>query len=245
MTFDAGARTPASDLIALLAVVALLGALVVLRGRDASRSGTSPWWRALGWFSACVLASWATGVLPALLQGTPGRSDAAGFWLATAGCLVLVAVAYGLVWPIGTFTLDRPRDLTSYAFGAVWGLTEAQLLLAGYAVVEDAVVGLGGPTWAVVGLAFLLLSGIQGAWHALYWDLRVAPEHNVPEWNARKVVLCHVPNLLATLTHLAVYDAPRWFVLFQVLALALSAGAMRFPRPDRTGVRAAGLSPTA
>jgi hypothetical protein len=79
----------------------------------------------------------------------------------------------------------------------------------------------------------LLLSAFQGVWHAAYWDVHVAPEHNVPEWNLRKVVLCHVPNLLATLTFYAVSGSAVWFVVLQTVSLVLSATAMRFPRPSR------------
>lgn len=232
MIFELGERAAAADVVAAVALLALVAAVlatgVVVRGRGPSRDGSTPWWRALGYFSACLLVSWATGVLPALLRLEHGGG--AGFVLATIGCLLVIAVAYGLIWPIGTYVLDRPRDPVSLLFGIGWGVCEAQLLLAGYAVVEALGVG----RWLTVGLAFALLSVFQGSWHALYWDRRVAPEHNDPAWNLRKVLLCHVPNLAVTLSHLAVYRSPVWFVAFQTLGLALSAVAMRFPRPARS-----------
>ena len=178
------------------------------------------WLRAGGYFAVCLVVSALTGVLWDL-------GDTGAAVLPTLGCLVVVTVAYGVIWPIGTFTLDRPRDPVSAVFGLVWGFCEAQLLLSGYLLVE--LLGLS-RLWTVA-LAFVLLSAFQGAWHAAYWDLKVAPEHNIPEWNARKVLLCHVPNLAATLTHYAVYGSELWFVVFQVVALTLSSMAMRFPRP--------------
>jgi len=178
------------------------------------------WRRALAWFAVCLAASALSGVLADL-----GDTDAA--LLPTLGALAVVAVAYGVVWPIGTFTLDRPRDPVSTGFGIAWGFFEGQVLLSGYLLVDRLGLDRG---WTVL-LAFLLLSAFQGAFHALWWDLRVAPEHNDPAWNLRKVLFCHVPNLAVSLTHYAVYGSAFWFVAFQVVALGLSARAMRFPRP--------------
>lgn len=180
------------------------------------------WVRAGIYFAVCLLIGSVSGVLPDAV-GDPDP------W-AVAGCLLLEVVAYGVIWPIGTFTQDRPRDWVSPAFGLVWGLCEAQLLLSGYVLVEQ--LGLGKP--ATVGLAFVLLSAFQGVWHALYWDIKVAPEHNDPAWNLRKVLLCHVPNLLATLGFYAVSGSALWFVLFQTVSLTLSSMAMRFPRPSQS-----------
>ena len=175
--------------------------------------------RASAYFLACLVL--------AALAGVPGTLDwSAPVW-AVVGCLALEVVAYGLVWPIGTYTLERRKDWASTAFGLCWGLCEGPLLLAGYLLVDR--LGLGDlPT---VALAFVLLAAFQGMWHALYWDLKVAPEHNDPAWNLRKVLLCHTPNLVATLSFFSAYGAGAWFVVFQVVALSLSARAMRFPRP--------------
>lgn len=141
--------------------------------------------------------------------------------LPVLGLALLELVAYGLVWPRGTYTLDRPRDWASPAFGLVWGGCEGLLLLSVAVVV--------GNPW----LAFVVLSALQGAWHAAYWDRYVAPEHNDPRWNLPKVLLCHVPNLGLTLWFLHRTEAGGWFVVFQTIALVLSATAMRFPRPVR------------
>ncbi len=182
------------------------------------------WVRAGAYFAACLVLSALAGVLGDVVRGVGDPAP-----LAVVGCLLLEVVAYGVIWPIGTYTLDRPRDWVSPAFGLVWGVSEAQLLLSGYVLVEQLELG----QVATVGLAFLVLSGFQGAWHALYWDVKVAPEHNLPEWNLRKVLLCHVPNLLATLTFYAVSGSALWFVVFQTVSLVLSSTAMRFPRPSQ------------
>ena len=232
MLFEPG-LSGLSALVASAAAAGLVGCLAVLRTRTALDDVSARWLRAGAYFCGCLIASAVTGVLDAVLTGRPlGDGDLHDpvFVVALAGCVALEVVAYGLVWPRGTYTLDRPRDLAAGGtFGAVWGLTEGQLLLAGWAVVERT-------EWSTVYVAlaaFVLLSGFQGAWHALYWDRHVAPEHNDPAWNLRKVLLCHVPNLTATLTFLAVYRAPLLFVLLQTIALVLSACAMRFPRPAR------------
>jgi hypothetical protein len=169
----------------------------------------TPHRRAAAYFAACLLV--AALVRPSLSFDAP--------LLAVVGCLALEAVCYGVIWPRGTYVLDRPRDGWSPAFGLVWGLSEGLLLLS--------LISLAGNPW----LAFVVLSAFQGAWHALYWDIKIAPEHNDPRWNLPKVLLCHVPNLAVTLAFLEAYGAGGWFVLFQTVSLVLSATAMRFPRP--------------
>ena len=165
--------------------------------------------RAAAYFAVCLAV--AVAVRPSLSLEAPV--------LPVAGCLLLVLVAYGLVWPLGTVTLGRPRDGASTAFGLVWGVCEGLLMLS--------VAVLLGSAW----LSFAVLAAFLGAFHAAWWDRRVAPVHNIASWDLPKVLLCHVPNLACSLALLAAYDAGGWFVLLQVLALTLSARAMRFPRP--------------
>ena len=169
----------------------------------------TPHRRAALYFLGCLAVT--AVVSPSLSFDAPPRS--------VMGCLLLEVVAYGVIWPLGTFTLDRPRTWVSPAFGLVWGVCEGLLLLS-------LAVAIGNP-W----IAFVVLSVFQGAWHAAYWDRFVAPEHNDPSWNLPKVLLCHVPNLAVTLAFLEAYGAGGWFVVFQTTSLVLSASAMRFPRP--------------
>jgi hypothetical protein len=228
--FDGAHPSAAADLVGWVAaglLLAFLAALGIRRGEDVLRR----WLRAGAYFSGCLVASAATGVLDVLLTGPVLGDGSLGngvFLAALLGCVVLELIAYGRVWPLGTYTLDRARDLPAgFGFGLLWGVAEAQLLLSLWAVVEWS----GWRLSYVVVAAFVLISLFQGCWHALYWDRRVAPEHNDPAWNLRKVLLCHVPNLAATLTFLAVYRAPLLFVAFQTLSLVLCSCAMRFPRP--------------
>lgn len=165
--------------------------------------------RAAAYFGLCLLV--ALAVRPSLSLDAPV--------LPVIGSLALVVVAYGLVWPRGTVTLDRPRDPVSTVFGLVWGVCEGLLMVS--------VAVLIGTPW----LSFLVLAAFLGVFHAAWWDRQVAPEHNIPAWNLPKVLVCHVPNLACSLALLESYDAGGWFVLLQVVALALSARAMRFPRP--------------
>lgn len=58
----------------------------------------------------------------------------------------------------------------------------------------------------------------------------VAPEHNLAEWNTRKMLFAHLPNLVCTLAYLAAYGNGGMFVLFQTVALLGSTYFMRFPR---------------
>jgi hypothetical protein len=167
--------------------------------------------RAAAYFAVCLLVT-------AVVRPSPSLDAPV---LPVVGCLLLVAVAYGLVWPRGTVTLDRPQDPVSTGFGLVWGACEGLLLLS-------VATALGSP-W----LAFAVLAAFLGAFHALWWDKQVAPEHNIPSWDLPKVLLCHVPNLTCSLWLLEAHGAGGWFVLLQVLALTLSSRAMRFPRPAR------------
>lgn len=169
--------------------------------------------RAAAYFGACLAV--ALAVRPSLSLDAPV--------LPVVGCLLLVLVAYGVVWPLGTVTLGRPRDPASTAFGLVWGACEGLLLLS--------VAELLGSPW----LAFAVLAAFLGGFHAAWWDRRVAPVHNIASWDLPKVLLCHVPNLACSLALLEAYGAGGWFVLLQVVALTLSSRAMRFPRPVPAG----------
>ncbi|MEL7210619.1 MAG: hypothetical protein AAGK32_20695, partial [Actinomycetota bacterium] len=211
----------------------LLGAVAAARlGPERGRySPRSAWLRALVYFAACWLVSWLTGVFATITTTAPVTGEqvaSAGWWLSAVGCLVVVGIGYGIVWPLGTETHGRPlRPVWVLAFGLLWGAAEGQLFLSMWSVADRLI----GPAWLVVVVTFGAISVFTGLWHDRYWDRLVAPEHNITAWNARKVALCHVPNLAATLTFLAVYENALLFVAFQTLALCLSSWFMRFPPP--------------
>jgi hypothetical protein len=87
----------------------------------------------------------------------------------------------------------------------------------------------GWPAAARIIAVILVLSAVTSLWHTRYWDRFVAPDHNVYEWNLRKVLGAHLPFLLLALAHLAWFDESAMFVGAHVVALAASAVAMRFP----------------
>ncbi len=221
------------DAAGVFGVLALVLAIVLARQlpprRHPSKDVEARWTRAGIAFSAFVVAAWWTGVLDRLLQGEVVANSATGWFIpATIAVLVLEVVAYWVIWPIGTFTLDRPAvPAVQAAFGAVWGLAQGLAFLSLFAAAEIITTS---KAWAF-GVAFLLISAFQGVWHDQYWDVHVSPEHNMPEWNVRKVLICHIPNITASLAHLWFFESPALFVLFQAVALTGSTMAMRFPVP--------------
>lgn len=187
------------------------------------------WLRAGIYFCACLIAASLSGVLATVLQ-TPLASAAQlanpQWWVLAGACAAVIAVGYGLIWPMGTFTDGRRRHaLLSLLYGAVWGVCQGLWFLSLWALTERSGLAV---HWVAV-ISYLLIGGYNGLWHRFYWDIHVSPPHNYREWNARKVLLCHTPNLLLCLGLLACYGNAGLFVLLQGLALAASAYAMRFP----------------
>ena len=181
------------------------------------RDGGRSWLRAAPYFVACLVVAAFGGALtrpPLHSHHLRGGS----WWLATVAVLTVEVVAYWVVWPRGTFTLDRELSPYSTLFGLLWGLCQGLLF---------ATVALHARPW----VAWLVLATFQGCFHGLWWDRKVAPPHNVPAWNLRKVLLCHTPNLVAALWWWSAWHDVGPFVLFQLVALVGSARAMRFPAP--------------
>lgn len=189
------------------------------------------WTRAGVYFSLCLALAYAAGALQWVLR-TPLMDEAqrgdVGWWMLTSASWLVILIGYGVIWPRGTFTDGRRRHaLLSLAYGAVWGACQALWFLTLWLLAER--IGLDGFWLAAV--SYLLIGGYNGLWHRFFWDIYVSPPHNYTEWNARKVLLCHTPNLLITLTGLSLFGSASMFVLLQAVALALSALAMRFPAP--------------
>lgn len=234
MLFDQPVSRAAADLVAALAGVTLVAAAILVWNRRGSGEyrPADAWLRAGLYFSGCLVLARLFHVLPTVLAGPAADTTQRGFWWAVAGCLAVEVVAYGVIWPRGTRTHGRPlRPGWQAGFGMAWGISESLWFLTIWAVVEQW--GDLNP-WVTAGLSFVAISAFTGIWHDRYWDIYVAPEHNIVSWNARKVLFCHVPNLAATLAFLAAYGAVRWFIVFQTLALVLSVFAMRFPAPTDT-----------
>ncbi len=187
--------------------------------------------RALAYFAVCWIIAGLSGVTATVFGeaiATSSQLQSVEWWMSTVGCLTVIVVAYGVIWPKGTVTHDRRRHTPMVlGFGLLWGISQGQLYLAirmGAAEIND--------NRLVIGvLTFGVISTVTGLWHDRYWDRFVSPPHNIQAWNGRKVVFCHVPNLVVTLTYLAVHDNHAIFVALQTLALVLSTWFMHFPAP--------------
>lgn len=186
------------------------------------------WLRAFAYFAMCFALSWVTGVLPKLLTAplVTGENLSNISWLGfTLLCFAVEYVGYYIIWRKGTLTHGRELSwLTVIVFGGLWGLSEGQLFLSVWAII-----GWFTTSKIAIGLiTFFIIATFLGLWHSLYWDIYVAPEHNIAEWNLRKVLFAHIPNLLVTLTYFGFYENAGMFVLFQTFSLMGSTYFMRF-----------------
>lgn len=188
------------------------------------------WLRALAYFAVCLAASWHFGILERLLTDPlyDPRELSPTWWAMTLVVSADVIFAYCWFWPKGTVTHGRPRRLLAgIAFGFLWGACQGQLMLVVYELIAD----LGLAIAISVALMFLVWSVWTALWHSRYWDLKVAPEHNIEEWNLRKVLVAHAPFLVLSISHYALFGNVMLFVAWQVIALTASTLVMRFPAP--------------
>jgi NAD(P)-dependent dehydrogenase (short-subunit alcohol dehydrogenase family) len=223
---------------------ALLGGLLIgwlklyLRGRAVWRYDTrAAWLRAFAYFSFTWSLAMASGTVPTILANPlvlPGQASSP-LWIAfTVLVFAVVIVGYWIIWPIGT----RPHGRTivvpdTVLFGIAWGVSEGLLFGSVWLLAKrfwDALLGAGtAADFAIVFTTILGLSAFIGLWHALYWDVHVSPLHNIAEWNIRKVLLAHNPNLILTSIYVTAWENLAIFVLLQAVALLGSALAMPFP----------------
>ncbi len=213
-----------------LAVI-LLGIYLQQR-RGIAKDCYSPrlaWLRAGLYFCACLLIANVSGVLFKVLNSplaTAAQLVNPFWWLLTAACTVVIVVGYAVIWPIGTFHDGRQRHAAlSLLYGSVWGICQGLLFLSFWAWVEYSGLAV---YWVAI-ISYGLIGAYNGCWHNFFWDIYVSPPHNYSEWNGRKVLFCHTPNLLICLSYLALYGNAGIYVLLQGVALAASAYAMRFP----------------
>lgn len=199
------------------------------KGQVAGCSPRLAWMRGGIYFTSSFIISILTGVLPALTNKPVVTSEnlADPFWwiftLASAG---VIYFAYFYLWPKGTLTHGRELHLPSVlTFGLLWGLSEGQIFLSIWSVLEKFIVN----PWFVALTAFLNIGMFKGLWQSQYWDIHVAPEHNIPEWNLKKVLFGHIPNLICTLSYLAVFGNALIFLLLQTAGLMYMTYRMRFP----------------
>lgn len=187
------------------------------------------WLQAGIFFCICFIIAWFSGVFQTIVNMPLISSENLSnpVWISyTIVCIVVEFVAYWIIWPKGTLTHGRPLILAAIIpFGLLWGISEGMLFLAFWALIEIFIT-----SKLIVGvLSFIIISTFLGLWHSQYWDIHVSPEHNIEEWNTKKVLFAHIPNLLITLPYLAIFGNAGLFVLFQTIALVGSAYFMRFP----------------
>lgn len=186
------------------------------------------WLRAAVYFAACFGIAAASGTLQTVLSQPLATAEqlANAGWIAwTLLCIAVQLWGYAYIWRKGTLHHGRPLNLLAVlVFGTLWGLAEGLLFLSVYRVFAGFLDGF----WATAA-AFLIIAAFLGLWHQFYWDIYVAPEHNISAWNLRKVLLAHVPNLVVTLTYVTLFGNLGIFVLLQTFALLVSTFFMRFP----------------
>ena len=215
-----------------LIILFIILSFVFLRARPDDRTRHEPklaWMRGGLYFLACFIMAWATGVFQTIttrpIVTTEQLTDP--LWIAMT-VLALGTICFGYLywWPKGTVTHGRKLyPLPTLAFGILWGLSEGQLILSIYAIAET----FGWSRWINAAVTYIVIGAVNGAYHALWWDIHVAPPHNIREWNAKKVLFAHTPNLLVTLTYFTMFGNAGLFVLLQTLSLASSTWVMRFP----------------
>ena len=222
------------DLFAIVISLVLAG-LVTLRF---TRYRGHPWdiyYPALAWlragmyFCSCWLLAYWTGALRLVVESpvaTPEQLANPNWVIYTAGVYAFILVAYAGVWSYFTPVFERKRNtLVSGIFGALWGSSSGLLFLSVWLLAGK----LGLPTWGTWLVTFLVLGGYQPNWHNIYWDHYIAPEHDTPMTQKIKALGCHIPNLIITLTYLALYDNYLIFVSAQVIACASAGIGMRYP----------------
>ncbi len=232
----------AAGAFVLAAMVFAIALRRYLRGRDPfPYDPKSAWLRAFAYFCVTWALACASGALPTVLTNPlvlAGQAGRLGWWVFTIASVLVVIVGYWIIWPIGTRAHGRRIVIPdTVLFGIAWGLSEG-LLFASVWVVAYRVFGvsLGGRIGTIV-VCYAVLSLFIGVWHARYWDIYIAPEHNVLEWNSRKVAFAHNPNIIVTTTYVTCYHNLSIYVLLQALALLGSTLAMpfpsfRFPNPE-------------
>ena len=187
------------------------------------------WIRAAIYFVVCFAIAHFTGALQmALAQPLASAENLQDVkWiLFTLVCIAIEVWGYVYLWPRGTLTHGRQLYWSVVlTFGLLWGLSEGLLFLSVF-VLASKLIASKIVVWLI---SFTVISTFLGLWHQFYWDIYVAPEHNIQEWNIKKVLFAHIPNIVITLTYLSLYGNAGIFVLCQTFALVASTYFMRFP----------------
>jgi hypothetical protein len=209
-----------------------------LHGKAVWRYDTkAAWLRAFAYFAGCWSLAFAAGTIPTILSNPlvlPGQTDDWLWWALAAASLLVVLIGYGVIWPRGTLPHGRRIVVPdTVLFGVAWGVSEGLLFGSVWLLAKrgfDSLIGPGTVSdFLILGTTIVVLSAFLGLWHALYWDIHVSPEHNIAEWNIRKVLFAHTPNLVVSGIWVTGYENLALFVGLQALALVMSSIAMPFP----------------
>jgi hypothetical protein len=177
----------------------------------------------------CFAIAYFSGALSLVLNNPLATAQNLGntrWILFTLLCVAVEIWAYVFLWPRGTLTHGRQLYWSVVlTFGIVWGLSEGLLFLSVFTLASKFIAS----KFFVWLVSFLVIGTFVGLWHQFYWDIYVAPEHNILEWNVKKVLFAHIPNLMITLAYLTIYENAGIFVLCQAFALIASTYFMRFP----------------
>jgi hypothetical protein len=211
----------------------LLIFIIILQTQKNKTTGYSPrlaWIRGGIYFTSAFILSILTGVFSTLISKPIASQENLSnpiWWLFTLICTGVIYFAYFYLWPQGTLTHGRELHLSSVLiFGLLWGLSEGQIFLSVWSVTEKFIDNV----WIVALVSFLIVGTFKGVWQSQYWDIHVSPEHNIPEWNEKKVLLGHIPNLIFTLSYLAIFGNALIFLFFQTAGLMYCAYYMHFPK---------------
>ena len=189
----------------------------------------SAWLRAVIYFVICFAIAHFTGALALVLSQPLASADNlhdVRWVLFTLLCIAVEVWGYVYLWPRGTLTHGRQLYWSVVlTFGLLWGLSEGLLFLSVFVLTSQWIAS----KLLVWIISFSVISTFLGLWHQFYWDIYVAPEHNILEWNIKKVLYAHIPNIVITLTYLSLYGNAGIFVLCQTFALVASTYFMRFP----------------
>jgi uncharacterized membrane protein len=221
--------------VIIVAMVLLIGAYFGRYRRHPPDvfSPKAAWLRAGIYFCACYLVAIATGVFEVLLAQpvfSAEQTVQTTWWLWVIGLILLITVAYWVIWARYTLRFDRRRDLMpQVAFGLLWGFASGTLFLSFYAIAQA--IGDTWATWQVWLLAYVMIAVWQALWQDYYWDIYISPEHDSP-WSIKlKVFATHIPNITACLIFFAIYENHAIFVALQTWALLGASLAMRMPAP--------------
>lgn len=189
------------------------------------------WIRAFLYFSVCWFLSSVTGVLNNLLNSPLVNFENVStlswqMYVGLTWCVVLFGYLY--IWPTGTVTYQRKLyPLPTLLIGVIWGLSEAQLFLVFWWTAESLLSNV----WLIALMTYVMAAIFNPLLHVFWWDRYVSPDHNIYEWNLKKVSMSHNPTLVLSIIYLALWEDLWVFLFWPAFGLLACAFAQKFPAP--------------